>query len=166
MIKSIVLIGMAGCGKTTIGREAAARLGRPFIDVDDAIVDRFGPIPELFEKGEPYFRQCESLAVEEACKVEGAVIATGGGVVTQPGNMEALRRVGIVAFIDRPIDRIVRDIDVSTRPLYVCGVEALHKTYVNRLPLYRGYADFIVDNSGNMEDTVRKIIEIAGEGEA
>jgi shikimate kinase len=163
-MKSIVLIGMAGCGKTTIGREAAERLGRPFIDLDDAIVDRFGPIPALFEKGEPHFRQCESLAVEDACKAEGAVIATGGGVVTQPGNMEALKRVGIVLFIDRPIDQIVRDIDVSTRPLYVCGVEALHTAYGNRLPLYRQYADFIVDNSGSAGDAVKKIIGIAREG--
>jgi shikimate kinase len=163
-MKAIVLIGMAGCGKTTIGREVARLLGRPFIDVDDAITERFGPIPQLFEQGEPHFRRCESQAVEAACSVPGAVIATGGGVVTQPGNMNALSRTGIIVFIDRPIDRISADIDLASRPLYVCGVEALHKTYINRLPLYRSYADFTVDNSGSVEDAVRKVMEIAGEG--
>lgn len=164
MSKSIVLIGMAGCGKTTIGREAARLLGRPFLDVDDMITRRFGPIDGLFEKGEPYFRQCESAEMLEACKVPGAVIATGGGTVTQPLNMEKLRESGVIVFIDRPIDRIVRDIDLSTRPLYVCGVEALYKTYVNRLPLYKKYADFIIDNSGSLEEACQKVSTIATEG--
>lgn len=163
-MRSIALIGMAGCGKTTIGREAARRLGRPFIDLDGVIEERFGPIPALFEKGEPYFRRCESQAVQDACAAPGAVIATGGGVVTQPGNMEALKRVGMIVFIDRPIDKIAGDIDLSTRPLYVCGVEALRKAYADRLPLYRRYADYILDNSGCAGDAVNTIVEIAGEG--
>lgn len=163
-MKSVAFIGMAGSGKTTIGREAAKRLGRPFIDVDDVVAERFGPIPALFEKGEPYFRQCESQAVEAACGIPGAVIATGGGVVTQPGNMDALKKAGVVIFIDRPIDRIASDIDLASRPLYVCGVEALRAAYAKRLPLYRQHADAIVTNTGSIEDAVRKVIEITGEG--
>jgi shikimate kinase len=163
-MKSVVLIGMAGCGKTTIGREAARRLGLPFIDLDGVIEERFGPIPELFERGEPYFRHCESQAVDAACAGPRAVIATGGGVVTVPANMEMLRKTGVVVFIDRPIDRIVADIDVSTRPLYACGAGALNATYVKRLSLYRRYADYTVENTGSIDEAVQKIVDIAGEG--
>ena len=163
MKQSIILIGMAGSGKTTVGREAARLLEAPFIDVDAEIERKFGPIPKLFELGEAHFRQCESQAIVEACEAHGAVVATGGGVVTQPNNMEALKRAGVVIFLDRPIDRIIADIDLSTRPLYVCGVEALHKTYVNRLPLYRQYADVILDNSGSVEDACREIMRIVKE---
>jgi shikimate kinase len=163
-MKAIVLIGMAGSGKTTIGREAARLAGRPFIDLDDAITGRFGPIPELFERGEPHFRRCEAQAVEEACGVPGAVIASGGGVVTQPGCMEKLRKAGTIIFIDRPVDKIAADIDLASRPLLVCGIEALYTAYDNRLPLYRKYADYIVDNSGSKAQAARRIIEIAGEG--
>jgi shikimate kinase len=163
MSKSLVLIGMAGCGKTTIGRKAARYLGRPFLDVDDMITRKFGPIDDLFKLGEPYFRQCESEELLEACRTPGAVIATGGGTVTQPRNMEVLKESGIIVFIDRPIDRIVSDIDLSTRPLYVCGAEALYQTFTTRLPLYRKYADYIVDNSGSFEDACHKVLNIASE---
>lgn len=158
------LIGMAGCGKTTLGRELARRMCRPFIDVDGLIEQRFGPIPGLFEKGEVHFRRCEATAVREACAVARAVIATGGGVVTVPENMDVLKHAGAVLFIDRPIDMIVRGIDLSTRPLYICGIEALNKTYLNRLPLYRQYADFIIDNSGTVEDACMRVLDLAGEG--
>lgn len=161
MTKCIVLIGMAGSGKSTVGREAARLLGRSFVDVDDVIERRFGPIPKLFEQGETHFRQCETEALAEACAIPGAVIATGGGVVTQPKNMEMLRQAGVILFLDRPIHRIVADIDLSTRPLYVCGIEALSRTYQTRLPLYRQYADSIIDNSGSVEDACRRIIDIA-----
>jgi shikimate kinase len=79
-------------------------------------------------------------------------------------NMEKLKGAGMVVFIDRPIDRIAGDIDLSTRPLYVCGFEALYKTYVNRLPLYRKYADYIVDNSGSLENACAAVTAITMEG--
>lgn len=164
MSKAIILIGMAGCGKTTIGREAAKLLGRPFIDVDELIEKLSGPIPQLFEHGEPHFRDCESEAIAQACIVEGAIIATGGGVVTRSANMSELKKAGTILFIDRPINKIVADIDVSTRPLFICGIEALNTAYVNRLPLYRQYADYIIENNGSMEDACRKVSELALEG--
>lgn len=164
MSGSVVLIGMAGSGKTTLGRALAKRMERPFIDVDSLIETRFGKIADLFEKGEAYFRQYETEAVREACAMPGAVIATGGGVVTVAKNMRLIKASGCVLFIDRPIDRIVADIDLSTRPLYVCGIEALHRTYLTRLPLYRQYADYVVDNSGTVEDACRRVMELAEEG--
>lgn len=163
-MKSIVLIGMAGCGKSTIGKYVARILGRALIDIDKLIEQRFGPIPKLFEPGEANFRQYETQAVEEACQTPGTVIATGGGVVTQSANMEMLRKVGDIFFIDRPIHRIVMDIDLSKRPLFICGIEALNTAYQNRLPLYRQYADHIIPNEGEVDDAVRKIIDIVSEG--
>ena len=164
MSGAIVLIGMAGSGKTTLGQALAGRMGRPFVDVDGLVEARFGKIADLFEKGEAHFRQCETVAVREACAISGAVIATGGGVVTVAENMRLLKAEGSVLFIDRPIDRIIADIDLATRPLYVCGIEALNKTYVTRLPLYRQYADHIIDNSGTVEDACRRVMELAEEG--
>jgi shikimate kinase len=164
MSGAIVLIGMAGSGKTTLGRALAKRMGRPFTDVDGLVEARFGKIADLFEKGEAYFRQCETEAVREACAAPGAVIATGGGVVTVAENMRLLKASGSVLFIDRPIDKIVADIDLSTRPLYVCGIEALHKTYFTRLPLYRQYADHVINNSGSVEDACSRVMELAEEG--
>ncbi len=161
MSKALILIGMAGSGKTTVGREAARLLGRPFVDLDEVVERRFGPISKLFEQGEAYFRQCETEAVAEVCSIAGAVIATGGGVVTQPKNMELLRQAGVILFLDRPIHQIVADIDLSTRPLYVCGVEALNRTYQTRLPLYRQYADHIISNSGGVEEACNQIKRIA-----
>ncbi len=161
MSNALILIGMAGSGKTTVGRETARLLNRPFVDVDEVIERRFGPIPKLFEQGEAHFRQCETNALAEVCSITGAVIATGGGVVTQPKNMELLRQAGMILFLDRPIHQIVADIDLSTRPLYVCGVEALNRTYQIRLPLYRQFADHIVDNSGGVEEACNQIIQIA-----
>lgn len=164
MSGAIAFIGMAGCGKTTIGRRVAKLLGRPFVDVDSLIEERFGPIPELFRHGEAFFREHEAEALKEACAVPGAVIATGGGIVTQPGCMAQLKAAGAVVFIDRPIHKIVMDIDISTRPLYVCGIEALNTAYVNRLPLYRKYADVTVPNDGSVDDVCRKVSELYGEG--
>ncbi len=160
MSNALILIGMAGSGKTTVGRQVARLLDRLFVDVDDMIVRRFGPIPTLFEQGEAHFRQCETEALAEACAVSGAVIATGGGVVTQPQNMVMLRQAGTILFLDRPIHQIVKDIDLSTRPLYASGVDTLNHTYQTRLPLYRQYADHIIDNSGDVDDACRRIIQI------
>lgn len=164
--RSIVLIGMAGSGKTTVGRALARRLGRPFVDVDDVVTARFGSIDGLFAQGEAAFRRCETEAVRIAAETAGAVIATGGGVVTRPENMELLGRAGLIVFIDRPVDRIVANIDLASRPLYACGVEALQKTYVNRLPLYRQYAGCTIANDGTVEDACDRIIACVGEGTA
>jgi shikimate kinase len=164
MNKSIILIGMAGCGKSTIGQQVSKLLNKPFIDLDDLIVQRFGPIPELFKQGEAFFREHESQALMEACTIPGAVIATGGGVVTVPQNMAELKKSGVIVFIDRPIHKIVLDIDVSTRPLYVCGIEALNTTYNNRLPLYRQYADYIVENDTTLTEVCQRVSDLFMEG--
>ena len=165
MKKLVALIGMPGSGKSTIGREAARLSGRPFVDLDDLITEKFGPIPKLFESGEPHFRQCEEAALRAALAMDGAVLATGGGIVTQPRCMAVLREHAKVLFLDRPLDRIVMDIDMASRPLLVCGVEALATMAKTRTLLYRQYADAIIPNEGTPEEACARILQAMEEDE-
>src|SRR5512137_1346848 len=93
---NIILTGFMGAGKTVTGQEVAARLGRPFIDLDDIIVERAGkPIPTIFaEDGEPVFRTIEAAICEELSAPAGLVIAVGGGTAVNPANRAALSRGG------------------------------------------------------------------------
>lgn len=158
---NIVLTGMMGSGKSALGYRAAKALGRMFIDMDAWVEERHGPIPELFKKGEQVFRDIETRAAMEIGRMEGAVIATGGGVVLRRENMEALRRQGVVLFIDRPLDQILTDIDTDYRPLLQDGKEKLNAIYRERERLYRGTADYVVDNAGTAEEALKTIITAA-----
>ena len=157
---NIVLTGMMGSGKSALGRRATKALGRMFIDMDDWIEERHGPIPELFKKGEQVFRDIETQAARQIGRLEGAVIATGGGIVLRPENMEHLSCQGIVLFIDRPVEKILTDIDTEHRPLLKDGKEKLNAIYREREHLYRGSADYVIDNSGTAEEVLAKIIVI------
>jgi len=158
---NIVLTGMMGSGKSALGYRAAMALGRMFIDMDAWIEERHGPIPELFKKGEGFFRDIETEAARQIGGLEGAVIATGGGVVLRQENMDALGRQGIVLFIDRPVDQILTDIDTDHRPLLQEGKEKLNTIYRERERLYRGTADYVIDNSGTAEEALNNIIAAA-----
>ena len=142
--RSIALIGMPGCGKTSVGRALAEITGRQLIDTDERIRQEIGmPIPEYFARfGEPAFRKIESRILAEAAKESRAVIATGGGIVTVPENRRALLRNCQVVYLRRSLDQLP-DFD---RPVtQKTGVEAL---FAQRKALYEGWADDIVDNVG------------------
>lgn len=144
---NIVLIGMPGCGKTTVG-EALARLsGKPFIDLDLEIVRRAGKsIPDIFrEEGEPAFRELESQVLAEFAGKDGQIIATGGGAVLREENRAALRRTGRVYLLRRALEKLPTD----GRPLSQAG--DLAKMYQDRLPAYTAAADLAVDNDGEIE---------------
>ena len=158
---NIVLTGMMGSGKSALGFRVAKALGRVFIDMDNWIEERHGPIPELFKRGEKVFRDIESRAAGEIGRMEGAVIATGGGIVLRPENMEALGRQGVVLFIDRPIDDILTDIRTEHRPLLADGKEKLNTIYREREHLYRGTADCVIENTGTAEEALAQIIATA-----
>ena len=117
-------------------------------------------ISELFEKGENYFRDIESLACEELSKNKNVIISTGGGVIKRKENIDFLKENGIVIFIDRSVDDIIGDVDISKRPLLKEGKEKVLKLYEERYLLYKNYADEIVVNNKNIEDTKNKIIDI------
>ena len=148
MWKNIVLIGMPGCGKTTLGKILNKELSMEFYDMDNYIERKTDKkISELFEKGENYFRDIESLACEELSKNKNVIISTGGGVIKRKENIDFLKENGIVIFIDRSVDDIIGDVDISKRPLLKEGKEKVLKLYEERYLLYKNYADEIVVNN-------------------
>ena len=159
--RNIVLIGMPGCGKTTIGRILARRLGRRFIDMDEYIEAQQGcTINQLFLQGEKYFRDIEAEAAKAMESAKASVITTGGGIVKNAANMESLGRNGIIIFLDRSIEDIAGDVDTSTRPLLANGTEQLEKLYAERYDLYRSYCDFTIKNTGEIQEVVENIRKI------
>lgn len=161
MVRNIVLIGMPGCGKSSVGRLLASELQRELLDTDEFISKNKKPPAEIIERfGEAEFRRIECEAVKECGKRSGVVIATGGGVVTRDENLESLiRNDGIIFFIDRPIELLA----TKGRPLSVGGEERLRSLYDARIEKYRAFAHFIVDGSGSINDVKSRITAIIKE---
>lgn len=151
---NIVLIGMPGCGKSTIGKLLAQRLGKAFADSDAEIEAAAGcSIPEIFQtKGEEQFRCLETAALTKLAKQSACVIATGGGCVTRAENLPILRQNAVVIWIKRNISSLPSD----GRPLSQAG--SLEQMYQIRKPLYKSFADIIVENKTTAEDTAEQII--------
>ena len=153
--RNLMLIGMPGSGKSTVGAALAESLGRKLVDVDERIVELAGcSIPEIFEKeGEEGFRRIEHLALCQVSKESGLVIATGGGVVTRPENMDPMRQNSLIVWLLRDTALLPRD----GRPL--SQTNSLTEMFKVREPLYRAAADCVADNNGSLEDTVKQILE-------
>lgn len=157
---NIVLIGMTGSGKSTIGRELAKRLTLSFIDMDAYIEEKAGKsIPEIFEEGEAVFRSMETEACRELAEATNSVISTGGGAVVKAENHKWLRQAGKVIWIDRPINLIASDIETAHRPLLKQGVDKLYQLYDERQHLYAKLADLTVKNDQPLEQTIDSLIE-------
>ena len=154
---NIVIIGMPGSGKTTVGAEIARLLGREFVDIDAAVEARAGrSIPDIFaEDGEDAFRRLEAEMIAEQGKRNGIVIATGGGAVKSEENYLPLSQNGRIYCVERRLEELSTD----GRPLSA-GLSALREMYAQRLPLYRRFADEIVQNEGTAEETARRIMEM------
>lgn len=150
--RNIVLIGMPGCGKTSIGQSLAEKTGREFADTDEWIVETRGKsIADIFaEDGEDTFRKLESDTLKTLCKRSGLIIATGGGIVTRQENKNVVRQNGTVIYLDRDIAELA----VSGRPLSKReGVNALAAA---RLSLYEQWSDLKLSVQG-VEQTATKI---------
>ncbi len=160
-MKSIILTGMMGSGKTTCGKRLAGLLRRRFVDTDAAVVRRAGkPIPEIFEQdGEAVFRDWEARVCRELAGRRDLVVATGGGVILRPENVEALREAGAVVFLNRPADLIFESTSLRDRPLAQNGKAAFLKTFADREPAYRGSADVEILEFSSVDATVRRILE-------
>ena len=154
-MQNIVLVGMPGCGKTTVGKALAEQLNRPFFDADEEILKQTGKSAEAWIEacGEAVFRQKETEVLESLCKQSGTVIATGGGAVTVPENADILRQNSIVFFINRDVSAL----PVEGRPL--SKATALSEMYEVRLPMYRGVCDYEIAADGSVEAVVRRILE-------
>ena len=152
-LTSIVLIGMPGCGKTTVGRALAGKLGRTFVDLDEEIVRRAGTsIPEIFAReGEAGFRERESALVREFGERTGLVVSTGGGVVTRRENYIPLKQNGLLLHLRRDPAALPTD----GRPL--SQVTAPEELWRRRAPLYAAFADGEIDNNGTLAGTLEQI---------
>lgn len=152
-LQNIVLIGMPGCGKTTVGRALAEHLDREFVDLDEEIVRRAGrPIPDIFAReGEDGFRALETQAVRDAGSRTGLVISTGGGVVTREENYAPLRQNGVMIHLRRDVGAL----PIDGRP--VSQSTDLNLLWRRRRPLYAAFADVEIDNNGTLEETLGQI---------
>lgn len=150
--RNIVLTGMPGSGKNAIGKALSARVGMGYVDTDELIERREGrSVSEIFAaRGETAFRDLESEVAAEAASMGGLVISTGGGTMMRRENARALRRTGLVFFINRPVSEILSSVDLSDRPLLASEPERIHKLYSDRLPVYRSTADHEVVNDGEL----------------
>ncbi len=150
---NLVLVGMPGSGKTTVGKLLAERSGKSFVDLDGEIARRAGmSIPDIFrEEGENAFRDLESRVLAETCAKDGQVIATGGGAVLRPENQTAMRRTGRVYWLRRDLNVLPKE----GRPLSQKG--SLEEMYQMRKPLYEAAADFRVDNNQTAAEAAQKI---------
>lgn len=154
--ENIVLIGMPGAGKTTVGRALAARTGKTFVDLDEVFVRRVGTsIPEYFKThGEIAFRDAESDLAAEFGKKTGQVLATGGGTVLREENQIHLRMNGAVIFLERAIDAL----PIDGRPISQSAA-SLDDLYRERLPRYLETSDHRVMNDLDVGSVVERIIE-------
>lgn len=154
---NVVLVGMPGCGKSTVGRLLAERLDKAFVDTDVLVEQVAGmPIPALIEaQGEAVFRDCEAQAVADAGKRLSHIIATGGGAILREENRRALRQNGVVIFLERPLEKLA----TAGRPLSKGGA-ALQELYERRLPLYREIADHTVAVDDDIAVTCERILEV------
>lgn len=153
--RNLVLIGMAGSGKSVIGRIAAKILNRQFVDTDAEIERLAGKsIPQIFkDSGEEYFRELERAVVENVCIRQGIVISTGGGAVLDERNVFMMKANGVCYMIQRDADKLA----TKDRPLSP-DAESAAKLYEERKPVYLAAADVVVDNDGEIDGAIERII--------
>lgn len=156
-LANISLIGMPGCGKSTIGAALAKRLNKTFVDLDEEIERRTGNnIPDIFaHEGEEAFRRYEAETLADIGKRTGQVIACGGGIIKTPANVHAMRQNGCVLWVQRPLGKLA----TGGRPLSQGGA-ALKQLQAERTPLYRAAAHAVLDNSSTLANAVQAAVQL------
>jgi len=154
-MQNIILVGMPGCGKSTVGFKLARKLGRWLVDADQELVKRAGmEIPQYMKKfGEEGFRRLETQVLADLGKQSSLVIATGGGCVTRQENYDHLHQNGTIVWLQRDLNELPTDgRPISQRE----GVAAL---YEKRKPLYEAFSDLAVNNASSADETVEEILK-------
>lgn len=158
-MKNIYLIGMPGCGKSTIGKIISGEINCDFIDLDAFITEDTGKaIDELFKMGESHFRSVETACLKKVSTRENLVVATGGGIIVTDGNADIMKKSGRVIFIDTPPDQIIKNSDLDGRPLLADNKDRIYELFEKRYALYLDAADVVVKNVGSIDEAVEKII--------
>lgn len=162
MRENVVLIGMMGCGKSTVGKLLAETLGFTFVDTDQYIEEALGrTILDIFAKeGEAFFRDQELGAAEELALGKGQVIACGGGLPTRADSIASLKYSGTVIFLRRDPGEIYDNVSMGGRPLGQQGREAFLERYAGREPIYQAWADHVVEVQATPAETVQRILEV------
>ena len=157
---NVVLCGMMGVGKTTVGKCLAQALGLRWVDTDERIVEKHGEISTIFEQfGEEYFRALETGIVKELVQEDGLVISVGGGLVLKEENVSLLKRNGKILYLRASVETLVGRLTAdTTRPLLKTDEESLteriEKLLTARAPIYEGVADFTVDVDGKTPEEI------------
>lgn len=160
-MKNIVLIGMMGCGKTTVGGLLAARLGRELADTDAWVEAREGrTIAQIFaDEGETYFRDRERDAAAELARRQDLVIACGGGLPLRPDSIGCLKESGVVFWLDRDPGETYDALDTGGRPLAQDGRAAFVDRYRQRASVYRACADYIIQGAESAQAAADAVVE-------
>lgn len=158
-MENIILIGMPGCGKSTVGTVLANRLGKVFVDADSALEETVGRkiVDIIPNDGIEAFRSMETATLHSLGMRSGLVISTGGGCVTRERNYPLLHQNGTLFWLQRSLDQL----PIDGRPLSQKG--KLEAMYQEREPMYRQFADFAVSNNGSISETVQSILSILEE---
>jgi len=161
-MKNIVLIGMMGCGKSTVGALLAQKLGLTLVDTDALIEEREGRrISEIFATdGEGYFRDQELGVSEELARKQDLVIACGGGLPMKPDCIGSLKYSGTVIWLRRDPGETYDTMETSGRPLAQQGREAFLERFAQREPVYRQWADAVIEDFSSPENTLKAVLEV------
>ena len=153
---NILLIGMPGCGKSTIGRRLAEKCGYGFIDADEEFEEYMGinPADYISTFGIPKFREKESLILDGFSNCTRTVISLGGGVVEIPSNQELLKKAGVIVYIKRDLSKLAR----GGRP--VTAAKGVDRLYEERHEAYETWADVCIDNKGEINDAVDGLYKV------
>lgn len=154
--ENIILIGMPGVGKTTVGKALGEEMGRTCVDVDHELEKEIGDISTyITEQGEPAFREKEAEMIAKFGTQTGLIISTGGGCVTVPKNFAHLRQNGRIYQLTQPVENL----STSGRVLSSGGIERLRELEATRIPMYESFAQCIVEHNRNAPETVATILE-------
>ena len=154
--ENIILIGMPGVGKTTVGKALGEEMGRTCVDVDHELEKEIGDISTyITEQGEPAFREKEAEMIAKFGTQTGLIISTGGGCVTVPKNFAHLRQNGRIYQLTQPVENL----STSGRVLSSGGIERLRELEATRTPMYESFAQCIIEHNRNAPETVATILE-------
>ena len=160
-MRNVILIGMPGCGKTTVTDLCSKKYGKQVWDTDTYIEERYGSISDIFAKyGEEYFRSLETDAVKEVCQKDDSFISTGGGCVMREENVRLFKDSGKIIYLKAKRETLLRRLEGDfSRPLLAGNTEErLTELFNKRAPVYERVADIVIDTDGLTPTEVLEII--------